>query len=108
MNRVLVLVRVLGANAIRGVRQASTTSLLAVLTIAVVLVLYGGKTADLLVAEMAQGGGLITHKDLADYRSVWREPVQGSYRGHRVISMPPPFHIHEDDTSEVGPNGRPP
>jgi len=50
MIRVLVLLRVMFANALRGVRQASTTSLLAVFTIAVVLVLVG--SASLLVANM--------------------------------------------------------
>ena len=51
---------------------------------------YQGKTADLLVAEMQRGGGLISHQDLLDYRSVWREPIRGTYRGHDIISMPPP------------------
>ena len=51
---------------------------------------YTGETADLVVAEMERGGGLITHADLAGYRPVEREPVVGDYRGHRVISMPPP------------------
>ena len=51
---------------------------------------YEGATADLIVAEMQRGGGLITHEDLAGYRSVWREPVVGSYRGHQIMSMPPP------------------
>ena len=51
---------------------------------------YEGATADLLVAEMGRGGGLISHEDLATYRSVWREPVRGTYRGHRIVSMPPP------------------
>jgi cell division transport system permease protein len=51
MSRVLVIVRVLLANAVRGIRQASTTSLLAVLTIAVVLVLVG--SAALLVENMS-------------------------------------------------------
>ena len=51
---------------------------------------YEGKTADLIVAEMQRGGGLISHEDLAAYRSVWREPVTGSYRGHEIVSMPPP------------------
>lgn len=51
MNRVLVLLRVMFANALRGVRQASTTSLLAVLTIAIVLVLIG--SASLLVENMS-------------------------------------------------------
>ena len=51
---------------------------------------YAGETADLLVAEMERDGGLISHEDLAAYRSVWREPVRGSYRGHDIVSMPPP------------------
>ncbi len=51
---------------------------------------YRGRTAELIVAEMEQGGGLITQQDLAAYRAVWRTPVSFTYRGHRVISMPPP------------------
>ena len=51
---------------------------------------YRGRTAELIVAEMARGGGLITAKDLADYRSVWREPITGTYRGYRIYSMAPP------------------
>ncbi len=51
---------------------------------------YKGKTADLIVAEMKSGGGLITHKDLEQYRSVWRKPIHGSYRGYEIWSMPPP------------------
>ena len=51
---------------------------------------YEGTTADLIVAEMARGGGLISRTDLADYRAVWRAPVLGTYRGHRIVSMPPP------------------
>ena len=51
---------------------------------------YAGRTADLLVAEMERGGGLISHEDLKEYRSVWRKPVRGSYRGHDIYSMPPP------------------
>lgn len=51
MSRVLVILRVLGANALRGVRQASTTSALAVLTIAIVLVLIG--SASLLLENMS-------------------------------------------------------
>ncbi len=51
---------------------------------------YKGKTADLIVAEMEQGRGLITHEDLENYHSVTRKPVSGTYRGHEVFSMPPP------------------
>lgn len=51
---------------------------------------YQGTTADRIVEEMKRGGGLINHKDLTEYRSVWRTPVTDTYRGHKVISMPPP------------------
>ena len=51
---------------------------------------YGGIVADQIVKEMQRGGGLITMKDLQAYDAKWRDPVVGSYRGHEVISMPPP------------------
>lgn len=53
---------------------------------------YTGKTADLLVAQMARGGekGLITKADLAAYKAVWREPIQADWRGFKVITAPPP------------------
>ena len=51
---------------------------------------YKGTTADLLVAEMQRGGGRITQADLDAYRSVWRAPIIGNYRGFEVVSMPPP------------------
>ncbi|RMF22066.1 MAG: gamma-glutamyltransferase, partial [Bacteroidetes bacterium] len=51
---------------------------------------YRGRTADLIVAEMERGGGLITHEDLADYRAAWRPPVEGDYKDYHIISMPPP------------------
>jgi len=51
---------------------------------------YEGETADLIVAEMQKGNGLITKEDLMAYQSVWRDPVVDSYRGHRIITMGPP------------------
>ena len=50
---------------------------------------YRGRVADLIVAEMRRGGGLITHDDLLRYRAIWREPIEISYRGHTIYSMPP-------------------
>ncbi|MFK7925716.1 MAG: gamma-glutamyltransferase [Bacteroidia bacterium] len=51
---------------------------------------YAGETARLIVAEMQRNNGIMTLQDLADYDAVWRKPIQGDYRGHEIISMPPP------------------
>ncbi len=51
---------------------------------------YTGQTARLLAAEMARNGGLIREEDLRDYRVAERKPLVGAYRGHEVISAPPP------------------
>ena len=51
---------------------------------------YKGAIADLIAAEMTRTGGLITKADLAAYAPRERPPIVGSYRGHRVVSMPPP------------------
>ncbi len=51
---------------------------------------YEGPTADLIVAEMQRGKGIITHSDLKEYEAVWRDPVVGVYKGHKIISMSPP------------------
>src|SRR5690606_37621113 len=50
---------------------------------------YKGETAELIAAEMQRGGGIISRSDLEDYQAVWRDPVVGEYKGHRIISMPP-------------------
>jgi gamma-glutamyltranspeptidase/glutathione hydrolase len=52
-------------------------------------VFYRGQIADLIVDEMARGRGLITKDDLRRYRAKWRSPIQLTYRGHRIYSMPP-------------------
>ena len=51
---------------------------------------YKGKTAELIVAEMDRGNGLITMEDLANYKAVWREPLQADWRDYQVISAPLP------------------
>ena len=50
---------------------------------------YRGRTADLIVAEMQRGNGIITREDLAAYRAAWREPIRIDYRGWQIYSMPP-------------------
>jgi gamma-glutamyltranspeptidase/glutathione hydrolase len=51
---------------------------------------YRGETARLIADEMRRGGGLITEADLGMYQARERSPVQGTYRGYDIISMPPP------------------
>jgi len=51
---------------------------------------YEGPTAEAIVAQMKADGGLITLADLKKYKAKWRTPVEFSYRGHKVTSMPPP------------------
>ncbi len=52
---------------------------------------YAGRTADLLVAQMARGApGLITRADLARYRPVWREPLRVRWNDYELVSAPPP------------------
>jgi gamma-glutamyltranspeptidase/glutathione hydrolase len=52
-------------------------------------VFYRGQIADLIVAEMERGHGLITKDDLRRYRPKWRTPIQLGYRGYTIYSMPP-------------------
>jgi gamma-glutamyltranspeptidase/glutathione hydrolase len=51
--------------------------------------LYRGDLANALVDALGADGG-ITRDDLAAYRVVWRRPVHARFRGHEVISNPPP------------------
>ena len=51
---------------------------------------YTGKTADLIVQQMKDGHGLITHEDLAKYHSIWRKPITADYKNYQLIMMPPP------------------
>ncbi|CAN5745216.1 gamma-glutamyltransferase [soil metagenome] len=51
---------------------------------------YTGKTAELIAADMKANNGLITLEDLKNYVPKEREPLKGTYRGHEIISMPPP------------------
>jgi gamma-glutamyltranspeptidase/glutathione hydrolase len=51
---------------------------------------YKGLTARQIALEMERGGGLITAGDLEGYQAKVRPPLEGTYRGLRVVSMPPP------------------
>ncbi|NDE61131.1 MAG: gamma-glutamyltransferase [Cyclobacteriaceae bacterium] len=51
---------------------------------------YTGTTGKLLVSHLKKMGGIITKKDLAQYRAVWRDPIVFNYKDLRIISMAPP------------------
>jgi gamma-glutamyltranspeptidase / glutathione hydrolase len=51
---------------------------------------YTGALAKRLVTQMQAAGGIWSERDLADYRAEWREPLTFVYRGHELITMPPP------------------
>jgi gamma-glutamyltranspeptidase/glutathione hydrolase len=51
---------------------------------------YEGEVADLIVAEMKRGNGIITHEDLASYAAKWRDPITITYKDYEIIGMPPP------------------
>jgi gamma-glutamyltranspeptidase / glutathione hydrolase len=51
---------------------------------------YEGKTAELLLAEMDEGCGIIDQKDLDTYKAVWRDPIKTKYKNYSIIGMPPP------------------
>ncbi|MBO9489670.1 gamma-glutamyltransferase [Endozoicomonas sp. G2_1] len=50
---------------------------------------YRGEIAKKIAADMKKHGGLITLKDLANYKVAEREAVTTNYRGYEVVSMPP-------------------
>jgi gamma-glutamyltranspeptidase/glutathione hydrolase len=51
---------------------------------------YEGEVAKKIDAFMKQNGGLITKKDLKNYRPIWRETLQGTFNEFEIISMGPP------------------
>src|ERR1044071_4484419 len=51
---------------------------------------YEGETARMIAADMKRHNGLMTIEDLRGYVAKERTPVRGNYRGHEIISMPPP------------------
>jgi len=51
---------------------------------------YKGQVAERIVTAVREMGGRMTLDDLSGYRAVEREPVRGTYRGHEIVSMPPP------------------
>lgn len=51
---------------------------------------YEGKTADLIVAEMQRGKGIISKADLKNYKAKARTALTFNYKDYSIIGMPPP------------------
>lgn len=51
---------------------------------------YKGAIAEMIVAEMEAGGGLIDMASMAAYKPAIREAIRGDYRGYEIVTMPPP------------------
>ena len=51
---------------------------------------YEGQVATKIDAYMKENGGLITKKDLKNYRPVWRETLHGNFNEYRIVTMGPP------------------
>jgi gamma-glutamyltranspeptidase / glutathione hydrolase len=77
---------------------------------------YEGELAKKIIAEMKRGGGALDLSDMRSYRVIERAAVTGHYRGHKIVSMPPPSsggtHIIEmlnmletHDVSSLHPRG---
>ncbi len=76
---------------------------------------YTGRVAADLVSGVRATGGIWTLADLAAYRVIERKPLEGSYRGARIVSASPPssggiavidslnilsgFDLHEADSA---------
>lgn len=51
---------------------------------------YEGETAKLIAGDMKANGGIITLEDLRTYEPTIRTPLRTTYRGHEILTMPPP------------------
>lgn len=51
---------------------------------------YAGPVAKAMADTVQAGGGILTVEDLYSYKTRPRQALEGSYRGHRILTMPPP------------------
>jgi gamma-glutamyltranspeptidase/glutathione hydrolase len=52
---------------------------------------YRSAFAERLAYRVQERGGLITRRDLAEYRSTWMRPLCTTWRGYTVLGAPPPM-----------------
>ncbi len=51
---------------------------------------YTGSMATEIAADIAANGGLLSAEDLANYQTVWGDPLRSSYRGRDIATNRPP------------------
>ena len=51
---------------------------------------YEGTTARLIVDAMKKNGGIISARDLREYKPTWRAPIRIDYRDYEIFTMAPP------------------
>jgi gamma-glutamyltranspeptidase/glutathione hydrolase len=75
--------------------------------------LYNGPLGEIVCDYLERNGGIISKDDLANYKTIRRTPIRGSYRGYEILGPPPPsaagVHItemlnilEEFDVAELG------
>ena len=74
----------------RRLKQPNLANTLEKISIEGVDGFYDGDIADLIASYMKKNNGLITKKDLKNYRPIWRNPVKGNYREYEIVTMGPP------------------
>lgn len=76
---------------------------------------YRGAIAQAILADQRQHGGLLTERDLAEYRVIVRQPLHWRYRDFDIYTNPPPsrggaliaFALALIEGFDLGPVGRP-
>jgi gamma-glutamyltranspeptidase/glutathione hydrolase len=53
-------------------------------------VLYRGELGRAVTGYLKEHGGSVTERDLAEYRVIWRRPLQIGFERHTFVSNPPP------------------
>lgn len=51
---------------------------------------YEGPVARAIADSVQARGGVLTVEDLKAYRARWGQPITATFRGHRVVTAPPP------------------
>lgn len=50
---------------------------------------YTGPIRDRILETLAKSGGFLAESDFAPLQAEWVEPISATYRGHRILELPP-------------------